>query len=145
MLKGRETRKNKISNLASLLKFTAKTFTEIKQKYTFARQTMSLLCKQMISKYEIHVFYWIQSCQELYLSDTFIFFIVLSPTVCLFWHSSEPLLPCPSELFEGNEKQQSFLRFRLKGTSRRWSLVHHSLCVSPMLVYSALHFEHPFS
>lgn len=57
MLKGRETRKNKISNLASLLKFTAKTFTEIKQKYTFARQTMSLLCKQMISKYEIHVFY----------------------------------------------------------------------------------------
>lgn len=44
-------------------------------------------------------------CQESYLSDTFIFFSVLSPTVCLSWHSSAPLLPRPSDLCVRNENQ----------------------------------------
>lgn len=121
-------RKNEMTNLASLLRATANASMEKSHKHVhFSRQTLSLFMQTDDFQIWNPGFHWIQSCQEFYLSDTFIFFIVLSSTVCLFWHSSKPLLPCPSELFEGNEKQQSFLRFRLKGTSCRGSLVHHPL------------------
>ena len=92
----------------------------------------SFSCTQMNPKNEIQFFFsshWISNCQESYLSDTFIFVFVLSPTVCLFWHSSAPLLPCPSDPFEGNEKAV-ILRCRLKVSSCRGSLAHHFLRAS---------------
>lgn len=111
MLKETERLALSMTNLAELLRSMAKaSMCKAHKSVRLSGQTLRVFFMRTdaFQKMKSRFFRRIQNCQESYLSDTFIFFFVLSPSVCLFWHSSAPLLPCPSDLFAGNENQQSF-------------------------------------